>query len=49
MINIILFIKNGYDKEIAKNKYEDNEVDYIILKDFIVPNHYIGKEKNNKN
>ena len=34
-------IKNRDDKESVKNKYEDNENDYINYEDFITPNQYV--------
>ena len=41
-------IKNRNDKEIEDDKYENKEVEYINLKDFIPPNHYIGRKNNNE-
>ena len=34
--------KNRDDKEIVNNEYENKEVDYINLKEFITPNHNIS-------
>ena len=36
---IYTIIKKRDDKEIVNNKYEDKEIDYINLNDFITPNH----------
>ena len=40
-------IKNRGDKEIVKNKCEDNENDFKNYVDFITPNYYIGRENDN--
>ena len=39
---------NRNEKEIVKNKFEDNENDYISLSDFVFPNHYIGRKNNDE-
>ena len=39
-------IKNRDDKEIVNTKYEDNEVDYVILNDFFVAIHYVARNIN---
>ena len=35
-------IKNRKENEVVNNKYEDNESNYIIFSDIIIPNHYLG-------
>ena len=39
-------IKNRYDKEMVITKYEDNDVHYNNINDFIVPNDYVGRKNN---
>ena len=41
-------IKNRDDKEIVNDEYEKNENGYCNLNDFITPNHYIGRKKDNE-
>ena len=41
-------IRNRGDKEIVNHKYEDNDVDYIIINEIFVPNHYVGSKNNNE-
>ena len=38
------FFKNRNDKEIVGNEFENSETDYNNFKDFITPNHYIGRK-----
>ena len=40
--------KNGDEKENVDDHYENMENDYIIFNEFITPNHYIGRQNNNK-
>ena len=40
--------KNGDEKEIVNDEYENNENDYINLIDFITPNQCIGRKNDNE-
>ena len=37
-------IKKRDEKEIVYNQYESNENGYISFKNFLTPNHYIGRK-----
>ena len=41
-------IKNRDEKEIVVDKYENNENGYNNFKDFITPNHYVGRKNNDE-